>query len=399
MATFNYQALTSSGRLMRGSVEAGTLDEASDQLEQMQLTINTIEKVIPASGPRHLGRDEFLLFNQQLASLAQAGIPLEKGLRELSLDLTSPKLKKLIDRIATDLESGTPIEEAFDRCKDQFPPLYSRVLRAGIKTGRLSEMLTTMTRHLELCHQTRRIIIEAVTYPVVILLLAGVIITVIFQFVVPQFREVLHEMVGGQLNPVTQFVLDISGQIIHLWASLGVIVIALVLLWHGLAASGTGRQLRERLIHTLPVIGRIVYSSRLGRFAESLALMVQSGCDLPAGLRLAGEASASECLNRESDLLAQRIEEGNQLLESGQWCRAIPRLFLYSMQLGMQRNELTENLRSLADMYREQANFNQSRLHAVLMPSLIIFVGGIIAMSILAMFLPMIQVVSALGGG
>ena len=140
-----------------------------------------------------VGRDEFLLFNQQLASLAQAGIPLEKGLRELSLDLTSPKLKKLIDRIATDLESGTPIEEAFDRCKDQFPPLYSRVLRAGIKTGRLSEMLTTMTRHLELCHQTRRIIIEAVTYPVVILLLAGVIITVIFQFVVPQFREVLHE--------------------------------------------------------------------------------------------------------------------------------------------------------------------------------------------------------------
>ena len=155
MATFNYQALTSSGRLMKGTLEAGTAQEARTQLEQMQLMVNTLDKVTVPSSPRHLGRDEFLLFNQQLASLAQAGIPLEKGLRELSVDLTSPKLKALVERIAKDLESGTPIEEAFDRCKDQFPPLYSRVLRAGIKTGRLSEMLTTMTRHLELCHHTR----------------------------------------------------------------------------------------------------------------------------------------------------------------------------------------------------------------------------------------------------
>ena len=399
MATFNYQALTPSGRLMKGTVEAGTLQEARTQLEQMQLTVNAVDKVTRSSGPRHLGRDEFLLFNQQLASLAQAGIPLEKGLRELSLDLTSPKLKTLVDRVATDLESGTPIEEAFNRCKDQFPPLYSRVLKAGIKTGRLSEMLTTMTRHLELCHHTRRIVIEAVTYPAVILLLAGVILTVIFRFVIPQFQEVLNEMVGGRLNPITEFVFEMSQQIIPLWCALGVMIVGLILLWRGMALSASGRQMRERWIHGLPIIGRIVYGSRLGRFAEALALMVQSGCDLPAGLRLAGEASASDCLSSESDLLAQRIEEGNLLLEAGQWCHAIPRLFLYSMQLGMQRNELTENLRSLADMYREQANFNQSRLHAVLMPGLIIFVGSVVALAVLAIFLPMIQVVSALGGG
>ncbi len=383
---------------MKGTLEAGTAQEARTQLEQMQLMVNTLDKVTVPPSPRHLGRDEFLLFNQQLASLAQAGIPLEKGLRELSADLTSPKLKALVERIATDLESGTPIEEAFDRCKDQFPPLYSRVLRAGIKTGRLSEMLTTMTRHLELCHHTRRIIIEAVTYPIMIMLLAGMIITVIFYWVIPQFHDVLYDMAGGSLNSITRFVLGLSGHILTLWGILGVILLGLMLLWHGMAQSKQGRQWRERTVHTIPIIGRIVYSSHLGRFAEALSLMVQSGCDLPAGLRLAGEAAASDCLSQESDLLAERIEEGNLLLEAGQWCHTIPRLFLYSMQLGIQRNELAENLRSLADMYREQASFNQARLNVVLMPCLIIFVGGLIALAVLAIFLPMIQVVTAMGG-
>ena len=106
MATFEYNALTSGGRLMKGTIEAGTRDEADQLLEQMQLSINSIETAKPKKAKTAIGRSEFLLFNQQLAALTKVGIPLERGLRELSKDVASKHMRKLIEGIVSDLEAG-----------------------------------------------------------------------------------------------------------------------------------------------------------------------------------------------------------------------------------------------------------------------------------------------------
>jgi len=127
-----------------------------------------------------------------------------------------------------------------------------------------------------------------------------------------------------------------------------------------------------------------------------MAMMVAAGCDMPACLRLASGATGSEILVLESETIASQIEQGTNILEAGQFCKMIPRLFLYSIQLGTQRNELQDNLYSLGQMYTEQARYGQTRLQAVLLPIMIIIVGGILAMSIMAMFLPMIQIVTTL---
>ena len=127
-----------------------------------------------------------------------------------------------------------------------------------------------------------------------------------------------------------------------------------------------------------------------------MAIMVASGSDMPAALRLSSGATGSESLILESEALAGHIEQGDNILEAGQSCRLIPRLFLYSVQLGTQRNELQDNLYSLGEMYAEQARCGQSRLQAVLLPAMIIGVGCFIAMTILAMFLPMIGIITSL---
>jgi len=119
---------------------------------------------------------------------------------------------------------------------------------------------------------------------------------------------------------------------------------------------------------------------------------------MPACLRLAAGSTASEKLVLESEILASQVEQGANILEAGQFCRVIPRLFLYSIQLGGQRNELQDNLYNLGQMYAEQARFGQARLQAVLLPIMIIVVGAIVMLCILAMFLPMIKVISALSG-
>ena len=396
MATFEYNALTSAGRLMKGTIEAGSRNEAGELLKQMQLAVNSIEKAKPKRPKTAVGRNEFLLFNQQLASITKAGIPLERGLRELATDVGSKSMRKLIDAIAGELEAGVSIEKAFEKRQKRFPPLYGRILKAGVETGRLSEMLTSLNRHLEMANQTRRIIFEAISYPAVILVLASVILTFVFLFVIPQFKSVLEEMIEGQLNPLTTAFLNVPKNVVPFWISVGLIIAAIVALFAMLSTYPAGRRFKESLFLKVPVIGRVYYSSVLSRMAEAMAMMVAAGCDMPACLRLSSGATGSEKLIAESETLAGQIEQGANILEAGQFCRMIPRLFLYSIQLGTQRNELQDNLYSLGQMYAEQARCGQARLQAVLLPVMLIGVGGIVMLTILAMFLPMIQVITSL---
>ena len=398
MAVFQYQALTQAGRLMKGTLEAGSPSEASDLLSQMELTVQSVEKTVPSKAATHIGRNEFVLFNQQLASIAKAGIPLERGLRELSHDIASPKMRRLIEEIATDLEAGMDIQEAFEKRQRDLPPLYGRILKAGVETGRLSEMLTSLNRHLEMGSQTRRILFEAMAYPGVVLIFAAIIITGVFVFIIPQFESVLHEMVGATLNPVTRLFMDMSHRVIPFWTVFGCIVGGVVLITMSMSYSSSGRRMREAILTRVPVIGEIYHNSLLCRLSEAMALMVAAGCDIPQGLRLAADATGSEGLIRETDQLAARSEEGTAILEAGQFCRVIPRLFLYSMQLGIQRNELQDNLHSLSEMYRSQARHGQTELQSLLMPTMVVFVGGVLGMAILAIFLPMIQVITSLSG-
>lgn len=396
MATFKYNALTTGGRLMSGTIEAPSSQEADTTLREMGLTVNSVEKG-PIQRPKTaIGRNEFLLFNQQLASITKAGIPLERGLRELAQDIASKSMRKLVEEIADDLEAGTGIEEAFQKRQGAFPPLYGRILKAGVETGRLTEMLTSLNRHLELAGHTRRIIFEAISYPAVVFVLAAIIITLVFTFIVPQFAPVLEEMVGGQLNPVTQGVLDLAENVVPFWIGVGVFVAAVVAFFIALSSSPGGRRIKEGFLLRIPVIGRLYHSSVLSRMAEAMAVLVGAGCDMPECLRLGAVAAGSERLLLDSERLASQIERGANFMEAGHESGMLPRLFLYSVQLGTQRNELPDNLHSLADMYADQARAGQSRLQVVLLPMMLIVVGGFLGVTILAMFLPMIQVVTSL---
>ena len=397
MATFEYNALTSAGRLMKGTIEAGSRQEADELLKQMQLAVNSVEQAKPQKPRTAIGRNEFVLFNQQLASITKAGIPLERGLRELARDVRSKSMQRLVDGIAEDLERGVNIEQAFERRQKHFPPLYGRILKAGVETGRLSEMLTSLNRHLEMANQTRRIIFEAMAYPAVILSLAAIVITGVFTFIIPQFGAILEEMVGGRRLPgLTRVFLSMAHHVGPFWLTVGAIIAAILILYGLLSASAAGRRFKESILLNLPVIGRVYYSSTLSRMAEAMAIMVAAGSDMPLSLRLSAGATGSEKLILESETLASQIEQGANILEAGQFCQMMPRLFLYSIQLGTQRNELQDNLYSLGQMYTEQARCGQARLQAVLLPLMIIGVGVFIALTILAMFTPMIQIITTL---
>lgn len=388
MAVFEYQALTSSGRVMKGTLEASGNQQAQDALAEMHLSVNSLQLAPPSAPMGRIGRSEFLLFNEQLIGLTKSGIPLDQGLRAMAQDVQSPRMRKLLDQVAADLESGMSVDDAFARRESLFPPLYVRIVRAGLKTGRLSEMLTSLNRHLEMGTQTRRIIFEAMAYPLVILALAAVILTFVFQFLIPPFQNIFSREWGSDLPAITMLLFSASQYVLPFWLVVGGLIAAVFLTSRLLSRFSGGRRFQEAIWSNLPVLGTLYQASMLSRLADAMALLVGAGMDVPACLRLGGEAAGSERMRCECGALAGQLEQGQNLAEAGQSCRVIPSLFLYSMQLGYQRNELQENLYSLSEMYAQQARTSQGRLQALLLPVMLILVGGVIAFAILGMFLP-----------
>ncbi|MEN6308199.1 MAG: type II secretion system F family protein [Anaerohalosphaeraceae bacterium] len=398
MALFEYNVLTDSSRLMRGTIEAADAEQAQQMLLGMNLTIQDISKVQPQSAPKAVGLHEFLLFNQQLASVTKASIPLEKGLRNLAADAQNPTMRKLLADIACELEAGVPIEQAIEKRQRYFPPLYGMLLTAGIRTGRLGEMLTCLNRHLEIVQRTRRIIIESITYPMVVLILAACIITFMFIFIIPTFGEVLSDMTDGRagLPVLTRTILTLSHYIVHIWIGIAVVVLGAIFIWCGLSATAGGRRVKETLIQTIPVLGRIYRNGILARLCEALGLLVDSGCPLPEGIRLAAQATGSEKVILDSTRLTEQLEKGVPVIEAGGLCQMLPHILLYSLQLGCQRNTLKENLMELSRMYAQQTLGMQARLQTLLLPLMIVGLGMIIGTLVLAMFLPLIKITTLL---
>ena len=398
MPSYKYNSLTPTGRVMKGTIEAGSNEQAHQLLTEMNLTVNEITQVTDRKPKTAIGRSEFLLFNQQLASITKAGIPLERGLRELAADVASRPMRKLVNALADELEAGTSIEDAIAKHQQNFPSLYTEILKAGVQTGRLSEMLTSLNRHLETANKTRRIVFEAMCYPTVIFVVTITILTGLFTFVIPGFAEILTDMGGHgtRLPWLTQTCLSLAANWLPVLSGIIISIFVVISIFALLSTTAAGRRFKESLLLKMPFLGNIHHMSTLERFAESMALLISADTPMPECLRLSAAASSSEKTKLDADILASQIEQGAGILEAGYSCKMIPRLFLYSVQLGSQRSELQDNLYSLADMYGEQTRSCQIRLQAMLMPLMLIFLGVVIGMVILAMFLPMVSIIQCL---
>src|SRR5688572_2670243 len=176
--TFAYAAQTHDGRAMSGTVDAPHMDAAMLQLQSIGLRVVSMEPVTqpaPARARKPLGADDFLAFNDQLAHLAKAGMPLEHGLRLMAADLKRGRLADTIRAIALELERGVPLPDAVAKHQSQFPPLYSRMIEAGARTGDLSGMLLSLGKHQETVQRLRSSLWRALAYPLMVTIALAIV--------------------------------------------------------------------------------------------------------------------------------------------------------------------------------------------------------------------------------
>jgi len=412
---FSYQAQDQRGEPISGTIDAAGLDEATQQLQSLGLRIISIEPVHGKIKPRPLTDRDFLAFNEQLAQLAGAGLPVEQGLKLIAKDLHRGRLANAVASISDELEKGVPLADALSHHRGQFPPLYGRLVEAGIKSNNLSALLLNLGTHLETVRRLRGSLWRAAAYPLMVLLALMIVLFFLSQAVFPQFQTMYATFKDDgaarffnwntwsmnaprprpELPWITQIVFAVGRAMPFIFIAGVVLFLLMPLVLRSLSQRNTAI---ERFSMRIPFIGPIVRRSLLARWCDAAHLAVSAGLDLPGAIRLASEAVGSPSLMLDGCDLADDLEAGRPFNPDANRAM-LPPTIPAAIELSSRSQNLPATLQSLADLYKRQADSRLENLPTLLTPQLLAFLAITVGMVLAGLMLPMANFIRwAMGG-
>lgn len=398
MNRFDYTAQCNGGAAMSGTIEAAGHEQALELLGSMGLCNIELHPAERPASRKTLGSADFIFFNEQLASLAGAGMCLDVGLRQLGRDIRSRRLKGVLESVADDVQHGRSLHEAIERSAPQLPALYARVVRAGVESGQLPATLMNLSHHLRLVAETRRLITEALTYPAIVLVLALGVFCAVFLLVVPQFVETFEDF-DVRLPALTLAIIAFSRALPQYLIGAAILVLIAGLWYFLIPLSPNGHALRERLVLRVPVLGSLIRNSLRARFLRAMAFAMHTGLPMPEALRLSAGATGSPSLVQDAEEVASRVERGGDLDGACRNSRVVPPMFAYFVGVSGEHGDLRDGLIQLSKAYDSQALHAQSLLRSWFAPLAVVGVGLAIGFLILALFLPLVNLIQSVSGG
>jgi type II secretory pathway component PulF len=340
--------------------------------------------------------DELIALNEQIAGMAKAGLPMDQGLAGLAREMGRGRLRGVTAAIAADLHNGVPLAEAVEHRRGEMPPFYSHLITAGIRTGRLPEVLATLTTYARTVAATRSIVVESLFYPIVVMVLAVALTGVLVFGVLPQFDQVFRDF-GMRLPWITEMILKLGRHPLPtILVPVGVVV-ALFVAWAMMHMTDRGRQGWARLVYALPVVGTLIRSARLAAFAELMAVLVEFELPLPEAFRLAGAAASDPLMAARVTLIHDRLSHGSPLGLALRGLGLLPEWVSWMAGAGEQRGALAPALRQIAALYRRQVEARSAILRSVLPAFMIISTAGVMVGTFaVACMLPMIRLLEGL---
>ncbi|MCB9858079.1 MAG: type II secretion system F family protein [Phycisphaerales bacterium] len=409
MPAFEYTGQLPQGTEITGTFEAASIDDARQQLAGLTIHVSSLSQTQRIKSRRALSREDLLFFNQQLASLADNRIALDEGLRAVARDLQRGPLKASIDELASDLQAGIPLDKAVDRQHGRFPPLYANVLKAGAENGQLGATLLNLSNHLSLLDSTRRIVMETITYPLIVLTMLAGLVTFFMLIIVPGFEHVVYEMTYDSTNPGSYSDIALPGLTLavmwvsHAWpfvlSAAGVLILAFIVMWFLTGWLPALRPIRGQLAGLIPGFAGARRASLIARFTNAAALGARTHQPLPALVRSAAGATGDARLIRDAEALASAAESGAPAEQIAMHSRVIPSLVTYTIQVSGARGELVEALADLARSYESIARHKMAMVRIFIGPMVILFVALIMGFAIVALLLPLISLINSLTGG
>jgi len=408
MAEFICRLGTPAGEVVTRTVEAHGVNEARARLEREGFRVfnvtppktsgvTTLTRLGGRGGQPRVKPNDFLIFNQQLAALVRAGIPILQAIAMLRKRAASARLRAVLGDVEEQIRGGAALSQAFASQGSIFPRIYTASILAGERSGALDEVLIRYVTYMRRNVALRRKIRGALAYPLFLLFASGCMVTFLTVYVVPRMSD-LFSGFGTELPIVTQIVLGLSR-----WLSSNVIWFGPLFIGGAIALflwsrTELGRQKVDALILKLPLAGNLVIQLSIAQATRSLATLLAGGITLVESWEIAAESITNRELRRRSSAILPMIREGRSFtesLESAQW---VPLLAVDMVGIGERSGSLREMLDEVAVFYDAESEVRLEQLTTTLEPAILVVMGGIVVTILLAIYLPIIQSISTGAG-
>jgi type IV pilus assembly protein PilC len=408
MAEFICRLGTPAGEVVTRTVEAPGVHEARARLEREGFRVFNVmpPKTTGVAALTRFGRagshprvkaNDFLLFNQQLAALVRAGIPILQSISMLRKRAASSRLRAVLGDVEDKIRGGAALSEAFAAQGPVFPRIYTASILAGERSGALDEVLRRYVTYMRRNVALRRKIRGALAYPTFLLIASAAMVTFLTVYVVPRMSD-LFSGFGNELPTITQIVVAISRWLssnVFWFVPLVVGGVVLLFIW---SRTPSGRLTVNSLVLKIPLAGNLVVQLSVAQATRSLATLLAGGITLVESWEIASESITNLELRRRSAAILPMIREGRSFTESLEAAGWLPPLAVDMIGIGERSGSLREMLDEVAVFYDAESEVRLEQLTTTLEPAILVVMGGVVVTILLAIYLPIIQSISSGAG-
>jgi type IV pilus assembly protein PilC len=345
-------------------------------------------------GRRRIPVQDFVIFNQELAALLKAGLPLLQTLDLMLERMHNQVFKAVLTDVRDRVKSGEDLSEAFAAHGDLFPRLYPSSLKAGEKSGELEQVIRRFIRYMKLVLDARRRVVSALVYPAVLVCLSIGMIAIMAVYVVPKFMSFFTEL-GTDLPFLTKVVLSISTFATQNWP---IILLGLVVGGVTLRSWGnteTGRLALDRVKLRLPFLGPVLHRFAMAEFCRSLSTLLAGGIPLVPAFEIATTSVGNAYVRSKVEPTIQLVREGKPFFSALEVSEIFTDMSIDMVKVGEATGSLDDMLGSVSDFLDEQIETRMQRLLSLVEPMMLVFMGAIIAILLISIYLPMFSMLGS----
>jgi len=424
MAVFQYEALNASGQEIRDSLEAPTKEDAVAKVRGLgyfptKVVEKTDKKRIVArqvSGTRKrkaagtgFGRvpvKQLTAFTRQLSTLQDAGLPILRSLRILAQQQKPSMLRRVLKEVHDDGEGGSTLSEALTRHPKAFNRLYCNMVAAGEAGGVLDVILQRLAEFMEKGQRLRRKVIGAMVYPAVVITIAAAIVTFIMVQVVPKFRDIFRDF-GATLPAPTELLIATSTWFakgskdvpVPGWVVVVVSPLLIFAIFKLIRQAKIGRYVIDTSLMSLPVAGQIASKSSIARFTRTLGTLIAAGVPILEAINITRDTTGNEVFARMLQKVHDSIREGDTFANPLRASKTVDAIVVNMVDVGEETGELDKMLMKVADNYDEEVDTLVGSLVSLLEPIMVVILGLIVGYIVVALFLPLVQLIQTLQAG
>jgi len=400
MATFAWAGRTRQGTVQKGELTAKNKDEVISLLRRENILVTSVKKkptelTIPGMEKKVTDKD-IVIFTRQFATMIDAGLPLVQCLEILSDQTENPVLAKTIKEVRLDVEGGATYADSLAKHPKVFNQLYVSMVAAGEAGGILDTILNRLAKHIEKAMKLKKQIKSAMVYPITILGVALIVVTILLVWVIPIFAKMFTDF-GGSLPALTQFVIDLSYFLQSNFLLISGSIFVLSRAFKAYYRTTGGHITVDGIALKIPVIGELIRKASVANFTRTLGTLISSGVPILEGLGIVAKTSGNKIIEHALLGARQSISEGKTISDPLGKSKVFPPMVVQMIAVGETTGALDGMLSKIADFYDDEVDAAVTALTSMLEPMMMVFLGITIGTIVIAMYLPIFEMAAIVG--